>query len=59
MPGWCLSKIGGFVGQRLYFDNYTAVGDIIVLSICFVIAILIATSYNTRIIQEMIIWNMY
>ena len=36
------------MGQRLYFDNYTAVGDIIVLSVCFVIAILIATSYNTR-----------
>ena len=33
------SKIGGFVGQRLYFDNYTAVGDIIALSICFVIGI--------------------
>ena len=36
------------MGQRLYFDNYTAAGDIIVLAICFVIGILIANSYNTR-----------
>ncbi|MBR1508225.1 MAG: EAL domain-containing protein [Eubacterium sp.] len=36
------------MGQRLYFDNYTAVGDIVVLAICFVIGILVATSYNTK-----------
>lgn len=36
------------MGQTLYFENYTAAGDIIVLAICFVIGILVATSYNTR-----------
>ena len=36
------------MGQKLYFDNYTAAGDILVIAICFVIGILVATSYNTR-----------
>jgi len=36
------------MGQKLYFDNYTAAGDILVIAICFVISILVATSYNTR-----------
>jgi hypothetical protein len=25
------------MGQKLYFDNYTAAGDILVIAICFVI----------------------
>lgn len=36
------------MGQKLYFDNYTAAGDILLIAICFVIGILVATSYNTR-----------
>ena len=36
------------MGQNMYFDNYNAAGDIIVISICFVIGILVSTSYNTR-----------
>ena len=36
------------MGKKLYFDNYTAAGDILVIAICFVIGILVATSYNTR-----------
>ena len=36
------------MGQKLYFDNYTAAGDILVIAICFVIGILVATFYNTR-----------
>ena len=36
------------MGQKLYFDNYTAARDILVIAICFVIGILVATSYNTR-----------
>ena len=36
------------IRQTVYFDNYTAVGDIIVLAICLVIVILIAASYNTN-----------
>lgn len=36
------------MGQQLYFDNYTATGDIIVLAVCFVIGILLATSHTTK-----------
>lgn len=31
--------------QKVYFDNYSPVGDIIVMAICMVIVILVATSY--------------
>ena len=36
------------MGQQIYFDNYTAVGDIIVLSVCAVIGVLIATSFVAK-----------
>ena len=32
--------------QQLYLNNYTAAGDIVVLGVCFVMGILIATSSN-------------
>lgn len=36
------------MGQQLYFDNYTPAADIVVLAVCFVMAILLATSYVTK-----------
>ena len=36
------------MGQQLYFDNYSPVGDIIVLAICFVMVILVSTSYVNK-----------
>ena len=36
------------MGQQLYFDNYSPVGDIVVIAICIVMMILVATSYVTR-----------
>ncbi len=34
--------------QQVYFDNYTRVGDILVLAVCIVMVILIATSFATK-----------
>ena len=36
------------MGQQVYFENYNAAGDIVVLAICFVIAVLLATSYVAK-----------
>ncbi|MBR1816738.1 MAG: EAL domain-containing protein [Lachnospiraceae bacterium] len=36
------------MGQQLYFDNYSPVGDIIVLAICFVMLILVSNSYVNK-----------
>ena len=36
------------MGQQLYFDNYTPVGDIIVIAICMVMIVLVATSYVNK-----------
>ncbi|MCR5733761.1 MAG: EAL domain-containing protein [Lachnospiraceae bacterium] len=36
------------MGQQLYFDNYNAAADIVVLAVCIVVSILIATSFMTR-----------
>lgn len=36
------------MGQQLYYDNYSPVGDILVVAICFLIFILIGTSYVTK-----------
>ena len=36
------------MAQQLYFDNYSPVGDIIVLAICFVMIILVSTSYVNK-----------
>ena len=36
------------MGQQLYFDNYSAVGDILVLAICILMTILIVTSLASR-----------
>ncbi len=38
----------GKMGQQLYFDNYSPVGDIVVVAISFVMVILLATSHVTR-----------
>lgn len=34
--------------QQLFFDNYNATGDIVVLAVCFVMVLLVATSYISR-----------
>ena len=39
--------MGGVAGQ-LYFDNYSPVGDITVIATCFVILVLIFTSYVNK-----------
>ncbi len=36
------------MGQQLYFDNYSPVGDLIVVAICFVMIILVAASYVSK-----------
>ncbi len=36
------------MGQQLYFDNYTPVGDILVMTICIVMLILVSVSYVTK-----------
>ena len=36
------------MGQQLYFENYSPVGDILVLAICIIMIILVATSYVAR-----------
>ena len=36
------------VGQQLYFDNYSPVGDFVVVATCALIIVLIATSYVNR-----------
>ena len=36
------------MGQQLYFDNYTPVGDIIVIAVCFVMIVLVATSFVNK-----------
>ena len=38
----------GEVAQQLYFDNYSPVGDITVIATCFVILVLIFTSYVNK-----------
>ncbi len=36
------------MGQQLYFDNYMAAADIVVLAICIVIGLLLVTSYSRK-----------
>ena len=38
----------GQLGHQLYFDNYSPVGDITVIATCFVILILVFTSYVNK-----------
>ena len=38
----------GVVAEQLYFDNYSPVGDITVIATCFVILVLIFTSYVNK-----------
>lgn len=46
------------MAQQLYFDNYTPVGDLIVIAICFVMIILVATSYVTKTSNFKLFMNM-
>ena len=39
---------GDLMGQQIYFDNYTPVGDLIVIATCFVMIILVTTSYVSK-----------
>ncbi|MCR5788385.1 MAG: EAL domain-containing protein [Lachnospiraceae bacterium] len=36
------------MGQQLYFDNYMAAADIVVLAVCIVIGLLLATAYSAK-----------
>lgn len=36
------------MGKQLYFDNYSPVGDIVVIAICFVMVVLVSTSYVNK-----------
>ena len=36
------------MGERIYFDNYSPTGDIIVIAICLVIFVLVSTSYVAK-----------
>ena len=40
------------MGQKLYFDNYTAAGDILVIAICFVIPFHFLHVQNTNQVIE-------
>ena len=46
------------MGQQLYFDNYTPVGDIIVIAICMVMIVLVSTSYVNKTTNFSLFLNM-
>lgn len=36
------------IGQRIYFDGYSPVADMVVIAVCIVMVVLVATSYVTK-----------